>query len=351
MNLFSRDVSNKKKMVSPSLVPQDILDAVNVMSNSASGGAPALSPHRSPAAAPQAASPFLEKNISSDVGEKLSFVSEKKAPLLGELPLIISATLSQEQSSQKTFFEKLTYLDRKTSIFITAGFFFLVLVLGLLAWFFVVRNKESVSVQVPNESESVVAPPAEISVVVFPYATDAPNYLSIDIETITAASFSQLVAERGKQMMAAHMKMPVEFLLTDKNNNPIAFSRFAYLMNMEFSEDLLASLGESFSVFLFDDGGVIRLGLSLTLADQVKGAKLITQQEKSLPFLFRSLLFSDGEVARTVVFRSGAYNADVVRFVNVDAIRGISFDFVLRADEWLIGTSKDTLRAILDKKR
>lgn len=231
------------------------------------------------------------------------------------------------------------------------GAFVVALIAGSITWYFLRSPSEETAISVGFVDETPVTPVTpETPVDKAPYAADTPNYLTIDTETVTPESLGTLLSQAGTKMLAANMIGPVEFLLTDKNNNPIAFSRFAYLMNIELSEELLASLGESFSLYIYNDNKKARIGLALLLKDSAKAGKLITSQESALPLLFRTVLYQGVSLARGIEFRSGAYKTMQVRFVNVDATQGLSFDYVLRGNEWFIGTSKDTLRMILDQR-
>ncbi|MBP9697624.1 MAG: hypothetical protein KBD65_00285 [Candidatus Moranbacteria bacterium] len=237
-------------------------------------------------------------------------------------------------------------------MFASGGVLFLMIV-GLVAWYFL--RKTAVSPEPLLESSSEVTMVAEPVPVLpaAPFAPDTTNFLMVDTETVTTPSFLALLTESGAKISAAQMSKPVEFLLTDKNNNPLAFSRFAYLTDLSLPEDLIAALGETFSIFLYNTDGKITMGLSFApfaSGDMGTVRELVTKNEASLPFLFRPLLFPGLTVPTKASFRSGVYNTEAVRYVNVEAAQGISFDYVMRDKEWIIGTSKDTLRAIIDKK-
>lgn len=328
MSFFSR-TTNAEKPTAQS-VPQDIRNAVNVMSKASSQDEKATPRPVSPF---QGASPFL-----SSAPEK------KKAPVVKEPAPVEKKEVIPQEAKPSFSFER-----KKMTIFALIGLG--VLIIGVLVWYFL---KDTPKELAPSEEVVIpdtVLPPAETSVAFLPFVPDAPNYLSLDIETVTAQSLSVIVSGAGAKIVEASMKQPVEFLLTDKNNNPLAFSRFAYLMNIDFSEETLASFGESFSLFLYNDAGIVKTGLVLTFADPSKSENVIKTKERSLPFSFRTVLFQDFAVPREVVFRSGIYKEQAVRFVNIDTAKNISFDYAFYKDRLFIGTSKDTLRAILDKQQ
>ena len=136
-----------------------------------------------------------------------------------------------------------------------------------------------------------------------------------------------------------------------RSNNPIAFSRFSYIMGLSLNQDLLSLLDESFSIFVYSDNGKPHFGLLLSLKDASSGVESIKKQEASIPSGFSELLYENMAVLKNVTFRSGEYNGAPIRFVNIDAGANYSFDYSVQGKEWYIGTSKDTLRAILDQKK
>lgn len=331
MSLFSRTTESKDPVAQP--VPQDILNAVNVMKGSQETQEASLAQSSTP-------SPFLS-------GEKIQ--GQRSVPVQEavknnqEQPVKEVVEASQKSSALSIV------TDRKKVLFFAVGSI-VVIGVGLGAWYFLRPTVEEVPVPLETGESVSVSIGSEAPVAILPFVPEAPNYLSVDTETVTALSLRTMLSQAGDKIIEAKMGRPVEFLLTDKNNNPIAFSRFVYLMNIEFGEELVASFEEPFSLFLYNDAGKIRLGLALTFIDATKSQKLLTAKERLLPFLFREVLFQGPAVPRESIFRSGVYQDQAVRFVNIDATQNISFDYAFREKHWFIGTSKDTLRAILDKE-
>lgn len=334
MNFFSRHPDQLKSQESqPVAISRDILDAVTVMRSG---------------------------EIASDdkVVEKIITRSHGMSPFLEKTDSqgLETAPIAQETRVfplQKTDL-KPSRFEKKRIVFLVFGGLVLCALFGSIWWWYFlrVRNQVEAVIPLPSSMESVIPEPTgEIVMSEPPYASETANYLLIDTETVTPASFAQMLKQSGERIVAAHMSQPVEFLLTDKNNNPIAFSRFAYLMKIDLKAELLTALGEPFSLFIYNDQGNIRLGLKLSFSDSVTAKKLINQNEKTLPFLFQALLFDGIVVSRDAVFRSGVYNAEVVRFVNIDVAENLSLDFVVRDDGMFIGTSRETLRMVLNKNR
>lgn len=299
-------------------------------------------PVTSPSTAPSTAmpgSPFLS---TSGPEEKPSVpvASSWVPPTIPKLKPLFGAD-PQEEESQKT---------RKKMVYLALAIGTLLLAFGFVAWYFIFRSSSVVT----DPQEAVPSPEEKpvVSVVLeSPFSLQTPNYLSIDTESITANGLQEILRQSAERIMAAHIGEPVEFLLTDKNNNPLAFSRFSYLMQLDIKPEILSSLGEPFSLFLYNDQGIVLPGLKLSFVVPGGVAAFENQKETTLPFAFRSILFPGRVVAKEVVFRSGVYNTETVRFVNIDMTGTVSFDYVVRGNDWFIGSSKDTLRAMLDKKR
>lgn len=337
MELFS-SAGESKKNNSSGPIPKEVFEAVRVMGQKPKGAGTRTLPEQKPS--PKGASPFLGSDFFSPA-QASSVAQEQRASLPNFPPQKASLSSSEEQK-------------KKVIIMFASGGVLLLMIAGLVVWYFL--QKDAVDPEVPIQSVSevtMVVEPAGDPLPSAPFTPDASNFLMIDTETVTAESFLALLNEAGAKISAAQMTKPVEFLLTDKNNNPIAFSRFAYLMGLPLPEELIASLGEPFSIFLYNTGGKVRIGLSFAPfapADNGTVQELVTKNEASLPFLFRTFLFQGLTVPAKATFRSGVYNTETVRYANIDAGESISFDYVMRDRQWIIGTSKDTLRAIIDKK-
>lgn len=330
-------------------IPFEIKEAVRIMGSPTSKQA--YSSDNTVPSAPQAsgnqkASPFLsevtpENEIvlpQSPEKKPASLAPEWNPPIDQELKPLFDEVPENNEASRK-----------KKLIFLIGGLTLILVIGGLLVWYFL-KSKPEVTLEatVPTQVENI--PPVVTAPIEPPYALDKPNYLSVDTETVTAASLRELLRQSGERMQGAKVTKPVEFLLTDKNNNPIAFTRFAYLMKLELKPEVLPLLGESFSLYLYNDAGQSMVGLGLSLAENVTGESLLAlQKEGTLPFAFRMFLYDGLAVPKEGVFRSGLYQAQGVRYVNIDASKNISFDYALRGKSWFIGTSKETLRAILDK--
>lgn len=304
--------------------------------------------------APQA-SPMPSQKVSPFLSAEAPVVAEEAPAESEPVPSLAPVWNPPVIPELKPLFDKKTPLLTANSQkwpwrWIGAGVLVCALGMVLVGWYFLrngTNTKENAVVPVVEtpSSEVKVMPTAEL-----PYSLDTPNYLSLDTETVTPESFREVLQQAGERMMAAHMAAPVEFLLTDKNNNPLAFTRFAYLMKLDLDADFLATLGETFSFYIYPANGTLTFGFGLSFVGTPGSDPFHTQKEASLPSAFRSILYHGMTVQKNTTFRSGSYNGQSVRYVNIDGTQNASFDYAIIERRWFIGASKDMLRALLDKK-
>ena len=347
MKLFSSHSSSIPDQDFSQSIPDEILSAVRVMGDAVSheGIAPEKDPAEKKVAPSRQASPFLSgSNESGDASvSKTSSdeVTDSRAsivspPIMSEPQPLFDAP-HDEKKGQKWHLW----------IWIAGGVLTLALA-GVLVWYFIMRepDPEAPTPETPPQVNIGFDPVVQVEEP--PYSVENPNYLTFDTETVTVAGFQELLRQTSTRMIEANMGQPVEFYLTDKNNNPVAFSRFVYLMNIGLNSEFLAQFDEKFSLFLYNDAGQARIGLMLSPLPAAIAALFEAQKEGSIPAAFGALLYEGIIVPKDVTFRSGTYQEQTVRYVNIDASKNISFDHAVTKTKWFIGTSKDTLRAMLD---
>ncbi|MGB4834126.1 MAG: hypothetical protein WBP40_03800 [Candidatus Moraniibacteriota bacterium] len=182
------------------------------------------------------------------------------------------------------------------------------------------------------------------------YLVEQPNILTFDIETVTSEQIKNGLLQAAQTIKKDNLPGAIEFLIRDQKLNPLAFSRFAYLAKLNLPAELLGTLDEPFSLYVTIDNGRPRLALLVYVKDEPAfAAKLLLNESKLAQAI--EPLFLDVTTApkNNLIFRDGTYLERPVRFTNVDASLGLSVDYAVRGRQWIIGTSKDSLRAVLDK--
>jgi len=94
------------------------------------------------------------------------------------------------------------------------------------------------------------------------------------------------------------------------------------------------------------------------LKDQTSFSQLLGKNEDGIPESLQTAFFDfDTAVPQSVPFKSNVYTPHsstnttpiAVRYANVDSAKNLSIDYALVNNHMYIGTSKNTLTAILDK--
>jgi hypothetical protein len=241
---------------------------------------------------------------------------------------------------------------RKWLIIGLVSVFLLLVGAGLLYWFFL--RTESVAPKENPQPEAPSSPTASLSGSPVPapgtYSLDQPNFLSFNTETVTADEIKTGLLQAAQSIRTSALPGTVEFLVRDQNLNPLAFSRFAYLMKLSVPENLLRTLDESFSLYIFIDDGRPRAALMLRIRDEAAFADEIGKSERSLGLAFEPLFLDTTTAPKgNLIFRSSNYLERPVRYANIDAGMNLSIDHAVRGKNWVVGTSKDALRAVLDR--
>lgn len=359
--------SLKKEVVQKSSdIPPEFFSAVVTMSDdlgSNSGQSASANPiSPSPLLPNQRTAPFLAEVESTPIESHQPSAPAPSEGLKGTNPFLPETPshpgAQSIENAQISFKNEISFepvAKRTTRLFLfVGGGILLAIFIAVGAWYYVKNVLNSPPKEVFQDAASMDQTNVahENTTESLPFALDKPNYISINTETATPGDVKKLFDQSAARMITAHMTAPVEFLVTDQNNNPIAFSRFAYIEKFEIDTGLLALVEESFSCFVYNDAGQPRIGLGLTFKNPTLAAQIISKKETVLPYAFRTLLYDGGaSVSRTAIFRSGMYNTQAVRYVNVDSARNFSFDYVLQGKRFLVGASKDTLRAMIDQSK
>ncbi|MDO8566393.1 MAG: hypothetical protein Q7S04_04425 [Candidatus Moranbacteria bacterium] len=216
-------------------------------------------------------------------------------------------------------------------------------------YFYSQRNQGEISPLSPDETSNIPEKIAEVPSKEPLLALDKPNYLSFNTETVSPEDIKKILSQAALRVKAGNITRPVEFLVTDQNNNPLAFNRFAFLLKLNLAPDVAALANEAFSLYAYNDASRVRFGLALTFKDAPAAALAIAKVENTLPSAFEALIFEPNiQIPKEVSLSSGTYNQFTIHFVNIDNSQNVSFDYVLDGNQWFIGTSKNTMHAILD---
>lgn len=200
---------------------------------------------------------------------------------------------------------------------------------------------ENVAQDVPDEVPEAVIPEK--------FSADKPNYLLIDVEEMNIGDLQKLFAQKAQEMKEDGKSQPIEFVITDNNNNPIAFKIFTLLMEIKLSPKFLEGFGDDFSMFIFRDQENVRLGLKLTPKDMAKVLASAKTEEKTLVKGLSSLFMGEAVKNQALSFQNAQYKDVEIRYMNLNVENSMSVDYFTNADSFILATSKHTTWAIIDK--
>jgi hypothetical protein len=207
-------------------------------------------------------------------------------------------------------------------------------------------------VETPAETQNTTAEQQEEATVpVKKYSADNPNYLSLDINNLFSEDIKKALVSVSNELQSEDMgQQPYEFIVTDANNNPIAFPIFALAAKLNLSSAVLNNLGEKFYLFFYNDGGNMRLAITTEATNKTVLSAELEKQEKTF-IADASFLFLDAKPEITTgTFQSNTEKPDIlIRFINVNKQKNLSIDYAVFNNQFVIATSRNTMSAVLNK--
>lgn len=182
-----------------------------------------------------------------------------------------------------------------------------------------------------------------------PFSMTNPNPFLVDVETETVSTLREQLIKNAETMRQANMTGPVPFSVVDKNNTPIAFFIFASVFNLGLSGDLLNSLDNAFTMYLFIDNGKPRIVLAISEKNSEDTKEYLSESEKTLPLNLKNIFLEETpSVSSIASFAHSDYRNIPIRYFNFSADVSLSLDYAIIGNTLLIGTSKNAERAGID---
>lgn len=217
-----------------------------------------------------------------------------------------------------------------------------------------ISNTDNSPVEIPDnmeEDESTIAEnPDIVESVEQMYSTKLPNYFSFNVESPTSADEIAMELDTiATNIQDQDITEPLSFIVTDSNNNPVSFHIFAMSAGITLSQDVLSALEEDFEIYAYSDTiNGVRFGFVIDAKNASTLQTALLANEATLPMAFDIILNGMGTSATDVVFNDSTYNTHPIRYFNLDATESYSVDYTINDLRWLIGSSKNTMRAIID---
>lgn len=225
---------------------------------------------------------------------------------------------------------------------------FLILIAGLGAYYFITVRNATPEASVTSTDSSANSPSDNYLKNNSEFYPEKPNYLIIDLAETDQSKIKETLSQYADKVAASNISSVVEFLVIDPQKNPIEFSVFSDKINLTLSTSLSAQLEKSFSLFLYNDNGKRRLGLSIDIEDEADVRKAMIQEEESLAEEIESLFMTSEYHLTSLNYSNSQHDATPIRYSNITSPEDLSIDYAVSGKKLIIGTTKMTLRSILD---
>ena len=206
------------------------------------------------------------------------------------------------------------------------------------------------------------APPIEISTPIIPTPDSSspitqtpqiplPKYLNIDFQNSTGAQVIDVVKKHLSESTFSPDGTPIEFVISDLQNNPIAFADFSSKIGLKLPTEIQNKLSEPFRFFASSYNENIGIGIIATSKDDTALKTTLLSEEKNLITYFKPVLFTKTFGAlntKSVTFSDNNYKDINVRYYNILSQDELSFDYTVFENKFIFGTTMMTLRSIFN---
>lgn len=219
------------------------------------------------------------------------------------------------------------------------------------SWYYL--NTRKTEPVMPDMSIGTMTPPPVVNKEAGPDSvlTDQPNYIVLDVETVTISEVKNAIEKEHLKIVAQGITTPVEYLVVDMNNNPVAFSRFSFLLGVTSPNPVVDASLEPFSLYLYNDQGALHIALAVTLAEGQEDQ--FTSNPALVAESFKNFLYPDGLSGNSFTnqsFQQSSYKENTISYINIDQQKNFSFDMTVQEGILTFANSKNTIRVVIDKR-
>lgn len=299
---------------------------------------------------------MIHLRSSSPVSASLEYTSPSKiSPFLEETEAAKKPTANKEPLNQELSESSKQNVLKK--VFIFSIILLSLAALGVGSYYFwlargekseIISEKSVITVPI---STSIEEPSLPAAIVEPDIKAEGPkeNVLILDLANSNLAEIKTAIENQIKKLPRESFNEPIEFKLRDSQNNLLLFSSFAKKSNMAFPQSLSAYLGESFSLFFFNDGSHLGTGLIIESKNDSLLAQAVFKEELSLPKNLDVLFLPTApEKTSSISFSNSIYKDTPMRYFNLISQEGLSIDYAVAKNKFIIGTTRNTFAALFD---
>lgn len=213
---------------------------------------------------------------------------------------------------------------------------------GFYYYWFHIKSNSSATSSTPTAPSPPVASPA-------PTQSQNKNLRNLVVDT----SQGQTETKNAIQKFATDFSTSasendlVEVKIIGKDNQPVGKKDFFSGVGVTVPDPVLMKLSEDYSLFARKEGDAVKLGF---IFKTVTSSGLMDEMKNWEPTLPADLtpLYVDQAPTGTGTFSSSLYKNADIRYFNFSSPADASLDYSVISNFLVIGSSKDTMRAILD---
>lgn len=242
--------------------------------------------------------------------------------------------LSQELSAKEPAWGKLLF---------SAIIVFIILIFTALGYYFWLTKYSNTS-----DSESLNSSNKNGQTDNISFLSGKPNDITIDIDNLDKYQIKDIIKKYANEVSSSGLKDTIEFTPKDSQNDPIKFEIFSDKTEIKIPAPILYNLKSDFSLFIYNDNGKAHLGLNVASKDDAKIRDLIPEEEMNIANNVAFLYFDSGVKPEGANFNPTSYGGADIRYLNMNSSENLSLDYTIFKNHLLIGTSKMTLRSMID---
>ena len=209
---------------------------------------------------------------------------------------------------------------------------------------------KSRSVDTSLETEAVVVPmpPVNDEADSVLFSINTPNYLPLDTVDTTPNTIQLLLLKTAEDAAPFSTEQPLEFFITDKDNNPLSFAKFATLSGMTLSQSVIDTLNGKFSLFIYTENQTPHISIVIEAKDADSARAVLKQKESFLTHDLSPLFLGDAPTKTDGSFNDGSYNDIPTRYINIHPETALSIDYSIADNSVIISTSRQTHHSVID---
>ncbi|MDD3487017.1 MAG: hypothetical protein PHF35_01400 [Candidatus Moranbacteria bacterium] len=229
-------------------------------------------------------------------------------------------------------------------------------------WFFIGNNTVSLfgytigktisleSINPEPESEQAQTPETSST------TTDAPEAQNQNFRNLVVdmgGNESQPIAAAAKRFAADFLASAedgqlVEIKVSGKDGQAIGKDDFVSGSKITVPDAVFSKLSEDYSLFARKEEDVVRIGLVFKTVTSSGLAEEMKRWEPTIASNLENLYVDRPSIPASTTFSSTQYKSADIRYFNFSSPKDTSLDYSVISNFVIIGTSKDTMRAILD---